>query len=769
MDRTRTGAVLAPRAYLGNALTTWIPRSSPNLGLACEGQSLVSTCRTLWAMLCCLIVGLGALPVLGQSELVTDDGLLLGWGADGSVRRLAVSGRQLPLSGAGGVFVRDEAASKAWLPAVGSVRCVDTGIETTADMGSAHLGVVAQYRAEPGLVHARATLTDHSGGDRALTIAFRLPVATSGTRWWRDLRRYDRVEAGEESLLLSSKSRVGPRGVLSVYPFSALSKPGEFGLSIGVPADQPRDYVMGVDGSGTAFIEFYVGLTRDTTKFPCEASVEWILYRHDPTWRLRDAIKRYYAFYPDHFRVRSPLGGAWLCGLTPGQIDTPDNERLLGVRPSELFRYRLAFSGISEASARADEACGLVTLPFIIALAKLRYAPKQSLSGLTPNELLDRVGSEGFDGRLQGFWKGKEAVLNSMLWDAVGQPVLEGAEAPKGPNLRTLQLPVNPDPELLAGTPSESDTAACRLFGNIERTLRSAPSMDGYYFDFVSTLNVHLSCRRGHFRWADFPATFEGETRQVFLHNRFSIHEFMRELRRRLDGSDPPYAGKLLWANGMKMFQGGAAFEAFLVDIVGFEWPLRGNWHDYLSFDFARIVAGRKPVVQTCNARPPALGRDIAPEQVAVWYRRMTLLGIPPIVREVFTSVEWMERHAQYVKLYVPLANRLQGAGWHPVPHARSTSESVWIERFGEFADGSLHFAVFNAGDTSVSCPLTCAAAALQLPAVDDLDVRELCRDEALQPLSPAPASGVALPLELEPYGLAVLALSPVRRASTER
>ena len=709
-----------------------------------------------------LCVMLWASPTLlcAQATLRTDDGLQLRWADDGTMDDIVVGDRRIPLTGKAGVFIRDENARSGWIPAVGAAtRRADGAVRSECNMATEQLRLDVRYTPRPGHVHAALEARDLSGRDRALTIAFRVPVGAQGCTWWRDLRRTTPVAEGQECVLLSSKSRAGARGWLSVYPFSALSKPGAFGLSIGVPADQPRDYVIGIDKEGRFFIEFYVGLTRDTKKFPSRATVEWIIYRHDPDWGFRDAVRRYYEFYPKHFRTRSPQAGAWLCGLTPSGIDTPENTRLLGFPPSKLFRYHLIFSGIKEETARKDEEFGLITVPFIIALAKLRYPADPSLDGSDALTLLNRVGTKGFKGRLQGFWRGKESVLSSMLWDAEGRPVLEGAELPRGPGLRALQFPVNPDPDLYAGTERHKATAARRLSGNIEKALANMPSMDGYYFDFVSTINRHLSHRREHFAWADFPATFARDTRAVVLHNRFGVHEFMRELRRRFEAPSGPLAGKLLWANGMKMFSGGAAFEAFLVDIVGFEWSLRPNWHDFLSFDFARVVAGRKPAIHTCNPRPPALGKRIKPEQEPMWYRRMVLLGIPPIVREAFISPEWMRKHAKFIRLYVPIANQLQSAGWHPVPHARAEGEGIWIERFGRPADGSLHFAVYNSTDKPARFTLEAESQPLEIHRTTAVTVRDLCTQSQVAPQWTNDRKRIMIPLDLEPYGLAVLHL----------
>jgi hypothetical protein len=693
-----------------------------------------------------------------QTVLETDDGLRIEWIAPGGVGEITIRDQPLPLTGQARVFVRDENERSAWIPADGvASREPDGSVRIESDLSRAQLRVSTRWTAQPGYIHAEATAEDLSGRDRALSIAFRMPVRTEDCVWWRDMRRSEVAKEGQEYLLLTSASGAGARGRLSVYPFSAASWPERFGVSIGVPADQPRDYVMGIDQAGNLFIEFYVGLTRDTAKFPGWATVEWIIYQHDPAWGFRDAVRRYQEFYPRHFHARSPQGGAWLCGLTASEIDTPDNERLLGSPASRLFRYHLLFSGIKEEAARQDDELGLVTVPFTIALAKLRYRPQPSLEGIDGLGLLNRVGTPGFDGRLQTFWRGKEAVLNSMLWDADGRAVLEGSEAASGPDLRTVQFPVNADPDLFAHDERHAATAARRLFDGIENTLNAMPSMDGYYFDFVSTINGHLNHRREHFAWADFPATFAHDSGAVVLHNRFGIHEFLRELRRRFDDPEGPLAGKLLWANGMKMFQGGTAFEAFLVDVVGFEWSMRPNWHDILSFDFARVVAGRKPVVHTCNVRPPALGAKLKPEEVPMWYRRMVLLGIPPIVREAFSSPECLESHAELIRLYVPIANRLQTAGWHPVPHARADRDGIWIERFGRVSDGSLHLAVYNSMDRPMRVTLECCSTQLEISRTAVLSVYDMCGNVPVPAQRVPDGKDIHIPLELEAHGLAVL------------
>ena len=49
-----------------------------------------------------------------------------------------------------------------------------------------------------------------------------------------------------------------------------------------------------------------------------------------------------------------------------------------------------------------------------------------------------------------------------------------------------------------------------------------------------------------------------------------------------------------------------------------------------------------------------------------------------------FTRSELYERDRDLFRKYVPLCKRVAEAGWEPITQARSTSEHVHVERFGE-------------------------------------------------------------------------------------
>ncbi len=641
-----------------------------------------------------------AMEVLaGATPIATGrHGLSLVLDASGRVARVDVAGRALPLRAPAGFAVTDvrtgrthapamrPAGPHAWQGEAGDVRCR------------------LRYSAGERAIRVDLDVEDTTGRGRALVAAFSLPFAAAGWTWWEGLRTSYTIAPGGEYFVRTSKSRFGADGALSIYPLGALCS-REAGLCLAVPPDAPRNFVIKWDAERGMTIRFFLGTSPDTPKFPNRASASFILYACDPKWGFRDALQRYYDLFPAYFERRAKKSGAWLCGHRARQYDTPEAIAALGRRPSELFGYRLVFGKLLETLPEDLEA-GLVSIPFNIALAKLRYRGPAPCTRQDARRLLDRVGQPGFEGRFQGYWKGPASVRNSALLDPQGLPVVMNlAKQPDDtPADRRIEYLVNVDPDLFADRTPRPDTAGQRCMGAALRAVEVAPRIGGIYFDYLSSLAPYANFRREHWPYADIPLTFLAGG-QVVQHNRFCLIGYLRELNARCRDRESPMRGKLVWCNGAKYFQGGVAFMAMLVDVVGFEWPLRWQQADWIQFEFARVVAAQKPVLHTCNAKyDPAVDME---RVVAPWYSRMAFYGIPPSVRAVWADAKLLAQHRDLILHCTAAAVALQRAGWQPITLARSSAPDVWVERFGPGADGGVYLSLFNAADAVREVRLT--------------------------------------------------------------
>jgi hypothetical protein len=68
--------------------------------------------------------------------------------------------------------------------------------------------------------------------------------------------------------------------------------------------------------------------------------------------------------------------------------------------------------------------------------------------------------------------------------------------------------------------------------------------------------------------------------------------------------------------------------------------------------------------------------------------------------KRYFGSPEQYERDRDLFKKYIPIIRRINGAGWEPITYARIAGEQdgsmIYIERFGDWRRGNLHFTVRN-------------------------------------------------------------------------
>jgi len=649
---------------------------------------------------CCAATLLSVSPFtqaagIGVSSIGEHPGIKLGLGPGGQVERLHVGETLLRLRGAGGLWITDfpnqqarpvtlsPGASGRWAGAVESLR----------------LKVSLQCTALSYAVRLDLHVEDTTRRDRALVVEFALPLEAHGWTWWEDLRTRHTVAVDQTYYVRTTPSQFGADSRLSVYPLSALCGKSA-GLCLAVPPDAPRDFTIRWAPSRGLSVRFHVATSPDTRRFPCQTTASLILYPCDPAWGFRSALQRYYDLFPSYFERRAKKSGAWLCGSRARTYDTPEAIAALDRRPSELFGYRLVFGHLAETISE-DQAAGLVSIPFNIALAKLRYEGPAATTPADAQRLIDEVGRPGFKGRFQGFWRGPTSVRNSVLQDSQGLPVAMDLAKTQDPATaeRMCSFLVNADPSLFDDRKPEQSTAGQCCLNAALRSATLVPDIGGIYFDYLSSLAPFANHRREHFPYVDLPLTFLHETGEAAIHNRFPLIEYLRVLNQHCRDPESPMSGKFIWSNGTKYFGGGVAFMAFLVDLPGFEWPVRWQKADSLQFDFVRAMGSQKPVLHTCNHSLKSVETLDIENVAAPWYHRLAFYGIPPIVREVFSHPKLLAKHRDLINTCTAVAVELQRAGWQPVTLARTSDPDVWAERFGPTRDGTTYFSLLNTAE----------------------------------------------------------------------
>jgi len=85
-------------------------------------------------------------------------------------------------------------------------------------------------------------------------------------------------------------------GEFSPYPFACVIS-GKAGLGVGIDLNRPVvSRILYIPGQGLA-IEFDLGLSPNTFKFPDAAVLSWVAFGVDPAWGFRSATEKYYMMY----------------------------------------------------------------------------------------------------------------------------------------------------------------------------------------------------------------------------------------------------------------------------------------------------------------------------------------------------------------------------------------------------------------------------------------------------------------------------------------
>lgn len=632
----------------------------------------------------------------------TEDGLELSWERD-AVASLRLDGRELAGAAASGFLVRDVQADS-------DLHRFQDG--TCPELG---LGLEAEFEAHPDHLAVRGRVRDLAGRDRAITLVFALPLDARGWRWGEDLRRARRIEgAGEYANVVPVPS--GATGTMSRYPLAAIDSPSG-GLALAVDMDWPAQYRLAYHGGARQFLVAYdFGLLRDSARAPGSAAFRFVLYRFEPAWGFRAALRKLYGIFPDHFAARAREHGLWLPFGRPGRIRQPED---FG------FRYHEG----SEDPA-GDRALGILSFRYSEPMTWWMPLPP----GTPRTEEEARRALEAAARREDG--AGARAALASGMIREDGSPaVLFRSERWCDGAVWSL----NPSPSLPGGQLVWNPGILERRYGPA-----AADPPDGEFLDSLEGyVTSDLDFRRENLRQAFAPLTFAGPVRRPAALKGLLAWELVRAMAR-----DLRPRGKLLFGNGApRRF----SFLCGALDVLGMEvdWNPGGRYSPNPDEDLAlwRSMAFQKPFHLLQNTDFDAF----SPELVERYFRDSLFYGMFPSFfgpgrdgTSYWDSPDRYERDRPLFRRYVPLFRRLAVAGWQPVTEASCDNPAIQIERFGPDARGVVYLTVRNATDVPQAGTLRLEPALCRPE--DALEVRELAEGRALE------ADGAALPVELGPH-----------------
>ncbi|MBI2191810.1 MAG: hypothetical protein HYU36_07495 [Planctomycetes bacterium] len=673
----------------------------------------------------------------------TEDGLSLGLLPDGRIEHVEIGGRRLGLNHlTSGLQIRD--AHHPDVPLEFEVQQVLKNPPVfRLRISSLFLKGAIRYTPARDFIAVDFEVEDESGLERALDVSYVLPVGQPGWGWWEGLQTLQVIENGHDYGMYSVAAEAGSSGNLSLYPFCALSGPDDQGLSLAVPATHPRCSELRYQNNSVIAI-FYLATSPETRRFVKKASGQLLLYRHDPVWGLRDAARRYAELASRYFESRALPKGAALYDVTAGEIDGEGREKALGVRPSSLHGFHVSTTAPSSDRIRLHQALGIPSFGSFSPIARLRYFFVYPESPAHAEDLLTRVADPVLQGEIQPYWGPRPDISKvvKLSWAkmAVGWPVLVGFQ-PDLPDKRAitqreLGFLLNVDPDLLDDRPEEAAfTAGQRLLAALHSTFEAHPLLAGICLHDAVRSSRPLNLNQAHFRYADFPLTYENRSRRAGILGQFSLLEFLNEMRRRFLSSDGPFRGKFIWIHGIRLEDAPLSALFLRSDLISFEVQPVISPAVLDSYDWLRAVTPSRRLLaivgpDALQAAPAGEGGD---QTVLSWLHLHTFFGIPLSLGPLWLSPEFqpvIARSGTEIRRHLTLQADLQAAGWAPVTEADCNDPAVRVERYGEWRTGVFYYTLWSARADAARVRIEADAPRLGIPRGAELKARELVAEE---------------------------------------
>ncbi len=592
------------------------------------------------------------------------------------------------------------------VPVTGVSAADDGGLVQRWESDTRGLSVTANWSVTDDAITCRGEVADLTGEPRALDVVAALPVGAAGEGWtWGQslIEELPIWETGE-----GEEPTAVPRG-LDDHTFSALWR-DDAGLSLAVPSDSPCVCRFEWNAEFGLSLRFRFGLSPEAAgDLQGRAPFAFSISRVDPAWGMRDAARRYQQRNPGAFEKRVEREGLWMFGQP--RIELPDP-------------YNYTFHEGGPNGWEFDEEHDIYTCPYIIPgqreITRLEKLPADAAEALE----LFRSWEPEDDRRAGRGWGNREIIDNCMLHNADGEPVVEIRNTSWGGN--SITFPLNANPWLYGD--SDRPTVAKKLLQHVASQHDETPELDGTYVDSLGHWGSFVNHRREHFSAERVPLTYEVISGSPVINNRFTLLEFLWELRDLLHER-----GKLLFANGVHPSR---RFHFFALDIMGVEG--HGRLHQ------KRTMAGSKPFLLLIYR----IHED--PAKMRYWYNRCVHWGIYPSFGNM-RLFDTQQKYAPIAELndrFVPALRAVTGAGWRPITHAQIT-EGVLVERWGPDAEGDLYLTVYPDAESPQAAELTVDAAALGLDG-DTLAAEDLLDGDTFEaPLADGSAR-LELPLEAE-------------------
>jgi len=525
-----------------------------------------------------------------------------------------------------------------------------------------------------GFIEVTGEIEDRTGRDRAVWLGFTVPVDAGGWRWGESL---------DSGPVIAPGAPAYPDEKANLIPVSVAWGPSG-GVAVCIPPTNPCVFEVSADERGVG-IRMAFGLSRATRKFPSRARFALRVFSVDGESGLRDALAKYYDWFPEHYSIEP-----WVMKALDHHHDWFGGEVDVDTLVDPDSKWHMAYTKTSGRIQGLKDVESMTTQERVMAALgatrSIHHFCKKAPAGVPELEL------------------GRRTIVNSVCHT----PRAEFATILK-PKYGEIDFPINCDPDLFEDTEAP---VFGRVFMRKVREIHERGNFESVHWDRLGGWGNSLNYRREHFAYVDHPLTFNQDGR-VCIHTKLTHYELFDALRR--------------WGRGRRMFQEGAGLKTY-------GWNKRSNrpaghgkdgrfftaallaggWHEGSfkpiplgGMDFERIAVGRKSYrIASGNIVKQRKPLDI--EDVKRALAQTTAYGFAcPVQVQYFHAPgrpHFNEAYSRYHRpphrelwrRYEPVNLAVRLAGWEPVTHARAGSGAVQLQRFGRIRDGAVYLTVWG-------------------------------------------------------------------------
>ena len=612
-------------------------------------------------------------------QLSNHAGLKLQLESNGSISGVELNGTALPSGTMGGFYSRDP-LNATKVPLTGTVSTISAGKFQLKLSNSLNDSVTAVITEGAGFIEVTGELKDLTGTDRGLWLGFNLPVNTVGWNWGHKLNTANPIVSS------AAPGYTGDDRLIIPIP-AVWSANG--GIALCIPPTNPCVFENGADANGLR-IQMAFALTPITAKFPSKAPFRFRIYTIDGKWGFRDALAKYYDWYPDYYNLdaramkRLNYRRSWLTMNYEG-VDPSLND-LKSIASPELGEW-CAYTKIT---ARPQSMTG-------VDLTKVLPTNTQAYLDAIANCTDILHYTRKFPVNDPSFVEARAAISNCAAYHPDGSWSMEDT-----PGIGSLDIGHNVSPYLY----KDADHPNWPIYA--DNYLRRPAKLIGYnpnfsfiHWDRLGGRSTIVNYRREHFAYTQNPLTFD-QLGRICLPTLFTNYELFDAYR-----LQEKQGGMFHEGAGMEVFKVKSNTEMpggqdrvgmfFMSSVLQSSWNEDGEkFHDLGFYDYRRIFMGRKGFRIGCPVATEAITLKIEP--LTLIKRALgdaTAMGFSSCVADSYcykpdnplfdsiNSLFYKEPHQALWNSYIPASEAIRLAGWEPVTHAFSSSPLVAVNRFG--------------------------------------------------------------------------------------